>query len=74
MFQDSNMLPPKRGKQHEVHLQHNASLFNIGMNKMSVLNNAKIKKKNLFDKGEIGSKIPSYGFHNVLALRKNGAW
>jgi len=44
MFQESDMLPSKRGKQHEVQLQQDASLLNIGMNKVSVLENAGIKK------------------------------
>jgi len=44
MFQESNVLPPERGKQHEVHLQLDASLLNIGLNNMSVLENEGIKK------------------------------
>ena len=44
MFQDSNMFPPKRGKPHEVKLQHDASLLIIGMNKMPVLENEGISK------------------------------
>lgn len=74
MFQEFNILAPKREKQYEVHLQQNASLLSIGMNKMSVLKNAKIKKKKLFYKEDIGSKISSCGFHNVLASRTDSAW
>ena len=44
MFHESNMLPPKRGKQCEVHSQQDASLLNIGMNKMLVLKNARVKQ------------------------------
>jgi len=44
MFLESNVLPPKRGKQHEVQLQQDDSLLNIGMNKFPVLENAGIKK------------------------------
>ena len=44
MFQESNMLPRKRGKQCEIHLHQDASLLNIGMNKMPLLKNARVKK------------------------------
>lgn len=44
MFQEFDMLHSKRGKQHEVQLQQDASLLNISMNKMPVLENERIKK------------------------------
>ena len=64
MFQESNMFPPKRGKQYEVKLQQNASLLNISMNKMPVVKNLGVKKhmQKLFDKEDIGSKISTVGF------------
>jgi len=76
MFQESNKLPPKRGKQNEVNLQQDASLLNIGVNKMLVLKHAEVKNKmqDLFDKANIGPKTSSYRFHDVLALNKDGAW
>ena len=43
MFQDSHKLPPKRGKQNEVQLEHVASLLNIGMNKKLMLKHAEVK-------------------------------
>ena len=35
MFQEPRGLPPKREIQHEIHLQHDAPLPNIGMYRMS---------------------------------------
>ena len=45
MFQGSNMLPLKRGKQDEKDLQQSTSLLNNDGNKMSVLNGEKIKEQ-----------------------------
>ncbi len=45
MFQEYNMFPLKRGKKYEVQLHHNASLLNIGVTKMSMLESAKFKEK-----------------------------
>ena len=75
MFQESNMFPPKRGKQYEGKLQQDASLLKIGMNKMPVLESVGVKNQiqKLFEKDDIGSKT-SCGFHNVLSLNKDGAW
>lgn len=44
MFQEPKGFPPKRGIHHEIHLQQDAPHPNIGMYKMSVLENTKIKK------------------------------
>ena len=76
MFQESNKFPPKGGKLNEVQLRQDASLLNIGVNKMLVLKHAEVKKKmqRLFYKEDIGPKTSSCGFHNVLALKKDGAW
>ena len=70
------MFPPKIIKQNEVNFQQDASLLNIGVKNMPMLENARIKKKmkNLFDKEEIGSKTSSCGFHNVLASNMDCAW
>lgn len=66
----------KEEKKHEVHLQQDASLLNIGMNKMLVLENAGIKKQmqELLEKGNIISNTSSCGSSNVLDLKKDGAW
>lgn len=45
IFQEPEEFPPKREIQHEIHLQQDAPLPNIGMYIMSVLQNAEIKKK-----------------------------
>jgi hypothetical protein len=46
MFQEQKGLPPKRTIQHEIQLQQDCPLPNIGMYRMSVMENAKIKKTN----------------------------
>ena len=44
MFQEPEGLPPKRGTQHDNHLYQDAPFPNIGMYRMLVLENEKIKK------------------------------
>ena len=55
MFQEPKGFPPKRGIQHEIQLQQDCPLPNIGMYKISVMESAEIKKKiqELLDKGII---------------------
>ena len=45
LFQEPNGLPLKREIQHEIHLQHDASLPNNGMYKMSTIEMEEIKKQ-----------------------------
>jgi hypothetical protein len=45
MFQEPKGLPPKRGIQHEIQLQQDCPLTNIGMYRMSVMENVEIKKQ-----------------------------
>jgi hypothetical protein len=45
MFKEPKGLPPKRGIQHEIQLQQDCPLPNIGMYRMSVMENAEIKNK-----------------------------
>jgi hypothetical protein len=45
MFKEPKGLPPKRGVQHEIQLQQDSPLPNIGMYRMSVMENAEIKKQ-----------------------------
>jgi len=45
IFQELDGLPPKREIQHEIHLQHNSPLPNVGMYKMSVVDMEEIKNK-----------------------------
>jgi hypothetical protein len=55
MFKEPKGLPPKRGIQHEIQLQKDSPLPNIGMYRMSVMENVEIKKQiqELLDKGVI---------------------
>ena len=45
MFQEPRGLCPKREIQHEIHLQHDAPLLNIGMYRMSTIDMEEIKKQ-----------------------------
>ena len=45
MFQEPKGFPPKRGMQHEILLEQDCPLPNIGMYRMSVMENAEIKKQ-----------------------------
>jgi hypothetical protein len=45
MFKEPKGLPPKRGIQHEIQFQQDCPLPNIGMYRMSVMENAEIKKQ-----------------------------
>jgi hypothetical protein len=45
IFQELDGLPPKREIQHEIHLQHNSPLPNMGMYRMSFVEMTEIKKQ-----------------------------
>ena len=45
MFQEPKGLPPKQEIEHEIYLQQDAPPPNIGMYKLSALENAEIKKQ-----------------------------
>ena len=45
MFHEPSGLPPKRGIQHEIQLQQDVLLPNIGMFRMSIMESLEIKKK-----------------------------
>ena len=45
MFQEPNGLPPKRGIQHEIQLQQDVPLPNIGMYHISIMESLEIKNK-----------------------------
>jgi hypothetical protein len=53
IFQEPNGLPPKREIQHEIHLQRDSPLPNVGMYRMSVVEMIDIKKQihGLLDRG-----------------------
>ena len=45
MFQEPTGLPPKREIQHEIHLQQDFPLPNIGMYHMSIMENVEINRQ-----------------------------
>ena len=55
MFQEPKEFPPKRGIQHEIRLQQDVPLPNIGMYHISTMESLEIKKKiqELLNKGII---------------------
>jgi hypothetical protein len=74
MFKEPKGLPPKRGIQHEIQLQQDCPLPNIGMYRMSVMENAEIKKQiqELLDKGVIVPSSLPCGSPIVLVPKKDG--
>ena len=76
MFQEPKGLPPKRGIQHEIQLQQDCPLPNIGMYMMSMMKSAEIKKKiqELLDKGIIRPSSSPCGSPIVLVPKKDGTW
>jgi hypothetical protein len=76
MFKEPKGLPPKRGIQHEIQLQQDCPLPNIGMYRMSVMENAEIKKQiqELLDKGVIVPSSSPCGSPIVLVPKKDGTW
>jgi hypothetical protein len=76
MFKEPKGLPPKRGIQHEIQLQQDCPLPNIGMYRMSVMENAEIKKQiqELLDKGVIVPSSSPCGSPIVLVPKKDGMW
>ncbi|MCZ2221971.1 reverse transcriptase family protein, partial [Corynebacterium pilbarense] len=76
MFQEPKGLPPKRGIQHEIQLQQDCPLPNIGMYRMSVMENAEIKKQiqELLDKGVIVPRTSPCGSPIILVPKKDGTW
>jgi hypothetical protein len=76
MFKEPKGLPPKRGVQHEIQLQQDSPLPNIGMYRMLVMENAEIKKQiqELLDKGVIVPSSSPCGSPIVLVIKKDGTW
>jgi hypothetical protein len=76
MFKEPKGLPPQRGIQHEIQLQQDCPLPNIGMYRMSVMENAEIKKQiqELLDKGVIVPSSSPCGSPIVLVPKKDGTW
>jgi hypothetical protein len=76
MFKEPKGLPPKRGIQHEIQLQQDCPLPNIGMYRMSFMENTEIKKQiqELLDKGVIVPSSSPCGSPIVLVPKKDGTW
>jgi hypothetical protein len=76
MFQEPKGFPPKRAIQHEIQLHQDCPLPNIGMYRMSVMENAKIKKQiqEFLDKGDIMPSTYPCGSPIVLVPKKDGTW
>ena len=76
MFQEPNGLPPKRGIQHEIQLQQDVPLPNIGMYRMSIMENVEIKRqiKEMLDKGIIRPNTSPCGSPIVLIPKKDRTW
>ena len=76
MFQEQTGFPPKREIQHEIQLQQDCPLPNIGMYRMSIMENVEIKRqiKDLLDKGFIIPSTFPCGSPIVLIPKKDGTW
>ena len=76
MFQEPTSLPPKREIQHEIQLHQDCPLPNIGMYRMSIMENAEIKRKikELLEKGFVRPRTSPCGSPIVLIPNKDGTW
>ena len=73
MFQEPKGLPPKRGIQHEIQLQQDVPLLNIGMYHMLIMESIEIKKQiqELLNKGIIRPSTLPCGSPVVLVPKKD---
>jgi hypothetical protein len=76
IFQESYGLPPKREIQHEIHLQHDSPLPNVGIYMISVVEMTKIKKQvqGLLDQGVIRPSSSPCSSPIVMVPKKYGTW
>jgi hypothetical protein len=76
IFQETDGLPPKREIHHEIHLQQDSPLPNVGMYKMSIVDMIEIKKQvqGLLDQGVIRPSSSPCGFSIVMVPNKDGTW
>jgi hypothetical protein len=76
MFQEPKGLPPKRGIQHGIQLQQDYPLPNIGMYRMSVMENVEIKNQiqEFLEKEVIMPSTSPCGSPIVLVPNKYGTW
>ena len=76
LFQEPKGLPPKREIQHEIHLQWDAPLPNIGMYMSSIIENVEINKQvhEFIERGAIQPSSSPCGSSIVLVRKKYGTW
>ena len=76
LFQEPQGLPPKKGIVHDIILQQDVPLPNIGMYSLSALEDAEIKKQvqELLEKGFIRPSTSPCGSPIVLVRKKDGSW
>jgi hypothetical protein len=76
IFQEPSGLPPNREIQHEIHLQQDFPLPNVGMYRMSVVEMTEIKKRvnGLLDQGVIRPNSSPCGSSIVMVPKKDGTW
>ena len=76
IFQEPIGFPPKREIQHEIHLQQDSPIPNVGMYRLSAVEMAEIKKRvqDLLDQGVIRPSSSPCGWPIVLVMKKYGTW
>jgi hypothetical protein len=76
IFQEPNGLLPKREIQHEIHLQQDSPLPNVGMYRMSGVEMTEIKKQvqGLLDQGVIKPSSSPCGSPIAMVPKKDGTW
>src|SRR3984957_4458808 len=76
LFQEPKGLPSKKAIVHDIILQQDAPLPNIGMYRLSALENAEIKKQvqELLEKGFIRPSTSPCWSSIVLVRKKDGSW
>ena len=76
LFQEPKGLPPKKEIVHDIILQQDVPLPNIGIYKLSALENVEIKKQvqELLEKGFIKPSTSPCGSPIVLMRKKDGSW
>jgi hypothetical protein len=76
IFQEPDGLPPKREIQHEIHLQQDCPLCNVGMHRMSIVEMKEIKKQvqGLLDQGVIRPNPSRCGSPIMMVPMKDDTW
>ena len=76
LFKEPKNLPPKREIQHEIQLMPDAPLPNIGMYRLSVIENEEIKKQiqKLVKRGFIRPSSSPCGSPIILVPKKDRTW